>query len=251
MKGHPKVNKIIGLTIGNIYLLEGDELAVIDTGCHHDWRRVASYIRRSGRRIEDLKHILLTPAHVDHAGSAGKLKRLSGARVYGHHADVPYFQADVAQAPGVLNVVRSGFLGNLLSLIPATAARVMRFPPVEVDCVLKDGDIIPLAGGLTVIHSPGHTPGTVCYYWEKEGILFTGDTIINTFFRFDLPTIGFSVDYGLAARSASRVVGLMDGRGLVTVCPGHGPPVSASAVDKLIRFRDRIAWRMVEQVSES
>ena len=48
-----------------------------------------------------------------------------------------------------------------------------------VDVVLSDGDVVDLGKGirLRVIHTPGHTPGSVCYFWEAEGVLFTGDSI--------------------------------------------------------------------------
>jgi glyoxylase-like metal-dependent hydrolase (beta-lactamase superfamily II) len=199
MKTIAPVNKVSGYGTGNVYIIEaGDELVMIDTGIPRDYMLLVDRIKSLGRSPVEVGHILLSHHHVDHSGSAAAFRRLSHAKVYAHADDVPYIQGD----DYISSIYKKGILGRAASLVPA-AAVVTRVPPVEVDVPCADGDIIPVLGGIRVIHAPGHTPGTAAFYWEEKGILFTGDSIINSYHLLSLPTIGFSIDFDQAARSAS------------------------------------------------
>jgi glyoxylase-like metal-dependent hydrolase (beta-lactamase superfamily II) len=87
-------------------------------------------------------------------------------------------------------------------------------PMPEADVLLTDGGTI---GPFKVIHLPGHTPGSVAYYDEEAGVLFSGDTLFRgDYGRTDLP----GGDFGKLESSLRRLFA-MDGN--ITVCPGHGP----------------------------
>lgn len=234
-----RVNRLKGLMTGNIYVIEDDELVLVDSGAPMDSSLIARRLKRMGRSLADIGHILLTHFHVDHAGAASSLKEASGARVYAHEADAPFLQGD----DFVPSVYRRGVVGIAASSVPGVASRMAEVPEVDVDAWLKDGDEVPLLGGLRVLHAPGHTPGNCCYYWVSEGTLFSGDAIINTFHILTLPTNGFSCDFDLAVRSACGLVDRLDGEELRLLCPGHGPVV-ADPRDKLGRFRRRTVRRM-------
>jgi glyoxylase-like metal-dependent hydrolase (beta-lactamase superfamily II) len=109
---------------------------------------------------------------------------------------------------------------------------------VDVPC--SDGDIIPVLGGIRVIHAPGHTPGTAAFYWEEKGILFTGDSIINSYHFLSLPTIGFSIDFDQAARSVCKLVDEVEDEGVWMVCCGHGPIVDDYPKEKLLKLRGKL-----------
>jgi len=231
------VSKVKGYGTGNVYIIDaGEELVLVDAGMPQDYRLLVDRIKSLGRSPVEVGHIVITHFHVDHAGSAAALKRLSHAKVYALAGDVPYLQGD----DSISSVYRKGLLGGAASLVPKAADTLTRVPPVEVDVACSDGDVLPILGGLRTIHCPGHTPGSGAFYWEEKGILFTGDSIINTYHFLTLPTIGFSVDFDLAARSAARLVDEVEDGGVWMVCCGHGPLVAERAMEKLLRFRGRL-----------
>lgn len=110
------------------------------------------------------KAILLTHGHFDHIMAAKELAMATSAKVYAHEAE-----ADLLAEP------RMNLSHNII-LAP--------------DEALKDGQELVLAGfKIKVIHTPGHTAGSVCYYFNEEGILFSGDTLfLEDIGRSDLPT---------------------------------------------------------------
>jgi len=239
MKSIPPIHKLTGYLTGNIYIIEDEELTLVDTGIPRDYNLVVDRIKSLGRSPVEVGHILLTHFHVDHAGSAAGLKRLSTAKVYAHEAETPCLEG----TEEVSSVYRLGVLGRAASLFPTKSAKATMVPPVEVDVSAADGEVLPLLGGIRVIHTPGHTPGSACYLWEEKGILFTGDTIIDSYRFFTLPTIGFSCDYDEAAESACKVVDAVEDGDVWLVCPGHGPFVDKYAKERLQRFRGRLMKR--------
>lgn len=236
MKSFGPVHKLKGYGTGNIYIIEGHELTLVDTGVPLDYRLIVKRIEGLGRSPEDIGNIMLTHFHVDHAGSAAALKGLSGARVYSHEEEAPILGGGIE----VKSVYKKGVLGRALALSPRIAERATAVPPVEVDGPMGDGDRIPVLGGVEVIHSPGHTPGSACYYWREAGILFSGDTIINSYHFLTLPTVGFSCDYEKAADSVRRVAEFVRGEDLKVLCPGHGPEVRDRPREKILRLADRL-----------
>ena len=154
------------------------------------------------RRLTDLhlklKQILLTHGHIDHVGGALKLKRLTGAPILFNQNDLPQIEIMEEQA---------GWLGIA---IPETA------PPDES---LADGEIVGLASlPAQVIHTPGHTQGSVCLHFAPLKLLVAGDTLFaGSIGRTDLP----GGNYGQIIDSIqTRLLGLPDE---TKVLPGHGP----------------------------
>jgi len=151
-----------------------------------------------GRHGLTVKQIIITHAHIDHVGGAMKLKRTTGAPILLNQNDT-----------------------MLLKMLDVQAAWVGMAPPgaVTVDASLDDADTVR-AGKLTasVIHTPGHTQGSVCLYFEPERKLIAGDTLFaGSIGRTDLP--GGSMEKILASLH-HRVLALPDE---TLVIPGHGP----------------------------
>jgi glyoxylase-like metal-dependent hydrolase (beta-lactamase superfamily II) len=183
---HPQVVQIGcywgegGLGHTDLYLLEGDSLAIIDTGvADSPTKYIAPALKPYGLTLADIDVILNTHGHHDHTGGNGSLVDASGAKVYVHEAD-----ADIAQDPDCqfdsCCVDRHVLVGHPERLDAARAAfKVNAGRPTKVDVKLTDGELLDLGKGiqLRVLHSPGHTRGSVCYYWEKEGLVFAGDSI--------------------------------------------------------------------------
>lgn len=171
----------------NTYVVGGEDACVlIDPGAPE--ADVAKAVE--GRRVDA---VLLTHAHFDHMLYAKPwLER--GAKLYVHELDAP------ALADPALNMC--GVAGLTLTLPPA-------------DVLLSEGDVVREAGlALSVLHTPGHTPGCVCYLSGKT--MFSGDTLFyRSYGRVDLP----GGDPAAMAASLKRLYA-MDGE--IVAYPGHG-----------------------------
>jgi hydroxyacylglutathione hydrolase len=188
---------VVGPLQVNCYLLgceETGEGVVIDPGADAD--RIIPLFSRHGLKIV---HVINTHGHFDHVGANGKLVEITGADLLLHEADVP-----------------------LLALAAKTAAvyglKAEESP--RPDVYLKDG--MKIAFGkyeLTVLHTPGHTPGGCCLY--SEGMVITGDTLFaDSVGRTDLPGGSHAT---LVASIHRKLLTLPDD---TVAYPGHGPATS-------------------------
>lgn len=160
--------------------------------------------------------ILLTHGHVDHTGGAGKLAASSGAVTYVHPDD------------DFLTLHPSEQLQRIFGMVPPGSYDV---PDSLED--LHHGQIIELAGAtLEVRHTPGHTPGHCCFYWEGEGTMFTGDQLFaGSIGRTDLPGGSYQQ---LMDSMRDHVMTLDDD---VRVLPGHGPETTIGQERSMNPFR--------------
>ncbi|MBQ8503654.1 MAG: MBL fold metallo-hydrolase [Clostridia bacterium] len=188
-----------GMVAANSYIikdLESGEAAIIDSGVYNN--RFESIIQSMG--IEKLKYILLTHGHFDHIMGVQRLKKHFGGEIVIHEMDaVCLSDSKKSLAAGW------GFM----------------CPAFEADKTVKDGDILYLGGEkIEVIHTPGHTVGSVCYKTDK--ILFSGDTLFHmTCGRTDFP--GGSMDEMM--NSMKKLCAI---EGEHRVCPGHNGETTLS-----------------------
>ncbi len=151
-----------------VYCERNREGVIIDPGDEDP--RIVELVDKLGIRI---KHILATHAHPDHVGGVDYLRKELGATYLVHRFDAEFFKEP----------------GNMQPFL------VWGFPEnPEEDEVFEDGELIIFGEEvLKVIHTPGHTPGSSCFYSEKERIVFTGDTLfVGAVGRTDLPGGNFS-----------------------------------------------------------
>jgi glyoxylase-like metal-dependent hydrolase (beta-lactamase superfamily II) len=201
-----------------LYLLEGDTLAIIDTGVHDTpTKYIAPALEAHGRTLGDIDLILNTHGHRDHTGGNGELAAAAGAKVWIHEADArvaedPDYQFDTYFVNRHVLVGRPDRLAAARAVMKRNAGQ-----PVPVARKLRDGEVLDLGKGiqLRVVHTPGHTRGSVCYYWESEGLAFAGDSILGLSTRpGGFPLIYFPTDF---ERSLDRVLGL----DIATLALGH------------------------------
>ena len=172
--------------------LESREAIVVDPG-----DEIADILARLARHHLTLQQIIVTHAHIDHIGGAAQLKRVTGAPVLFHPADLPILDMLEMQA---------GWLG-----IPTPQK-------VVLDQSAKDGLATGIPGlEAEVIHTPGHTPGSICLLFPKQELLLAGDTLFaGSVGRTDLP----GGDTRTLLHSLHTRVLLLPERTLVV--PGHG-----------------------------
>lgn len=146
-----------------VYLIEGKQLYLIDSGVRGSDRDVADCVQKLGRNIEDIAGIFLTHSHPDHIGGAAAIKKASGCLVYSSAEEKPWIEDIDLQ-----NATRP--VPNFHTLVDKS---------VPVDKILKDGDIVNPEPGISlrVMETKGHSQGSLCYLWEEQGVLFTGDAI--------------------------------------------------------------------------
>ena len=210
-----------GVRGANVYLIVEDTLTLVDTGLPGNGPAIARYIARLGRRPDELKRVVLTHSHLDHSGSAAQLSALTGAKVLAHAAETE---------GGLLIPGLSGTGGLVFRRI----AGLMRVRPVPIDKLLQEGDVIPVLGGLKVLHVPGHTPGSICLFSESRGVLFTGDIMLNSGDRLSQPLPMFQQDRILAGQSLKKLLPL----DIRLCCFGHSPPLGDGSQAMVSRFVD-------------
>ncbi len=172
------------------------EAMVVDPG--DDISRVLAVVRKHGLSV---KQIVITHAHIDHVGGAMKLRQATGAPILLNQNDY-----------------------SLLKMLDVQAAWVGMASPgrVEIDQPLAEGDKLT-TGSLeaTVLHTPGHTEGSVCLYFSAQQKLIAGDTLFaGSIGRTDLPGGSFEK---IMSSLRQRVLALPDD---TLVIPGHGPLTS-------------------------
>ena len=187
---------VVGVVGTNCYLAineETKECLIIDPGDYA--KMLAEKITEAGYKPVA---ILLTHGHFDHIMGVEGLRTQFDLPVYVHEED-----AQMMEVPRL----------NACAMIGANVS-------VKADHTVKDGDILNLAGmEIHVLHTPGHTPGGVCYYFPKEEVLFSGDTLFcESVGRTDLPGGSMSA---LVRSIKEKVLKLPD---LTIVYTGHGEP---------------------------
>ncbi len=180
----------------NCYLVMDPETKkgfVVDPG--DDAERIIKSIDAMGMKPEA---VLMTHGHFDHVLASDEIRTRYGIPSY-------IGEKDLEMAKDPLKNGGKGYMGGGRALKEADA--------------LKDGDVLELFTPVTVLETPGHSPGGVCYYLEKEGLVFTGDTLFRD-------TVGRTDLYGGSMETLLKSIGeklavLPDD---TQVCPGHGYP---------------------------
>jgi len=192
------------------------EAIVLDPGDQPD--RILEALSRNDLKAVALIH---THAHFDHAGVTARVKRETGAPIFLHEGDLPLYGRLPDQ-------------GRLFGFHFET--------PEDVDRVLAEGDRVACGGGfLEVLHTPGHTPGSVCFRLGGESpVLFSGDTLFRrSIGRTDL--WGGSMPQILSSIKTK----LLTLPGDLFVLPGHGEPTTIAEEARLNPFVGSRSRRLV------
>jgi glyoxylase-like metal-dependent hydrolase (beta-lactamase superfamily II) len=211
--------------VGHAYLWDrGDGLTLIDTSVPGSADAILQAITSIGRTPHDLKEIVLTHFHLDHAGSAAELVARTGASVLAHAADAPMMRGLVPPPPPILTALERPLAEALFGDIARLPGP--QPPPVEIDREVEDGDTT--AGGGTIVGVPGHTPGSIAVFVPRLRVLFTGDTLAAS---DGAPILGpFNIDR-LGAIESVRKQARLD---FDIACFGHGKPIVGGASRKVL-----------------
>jgi glyoxylase-like metal-dependent hydrolase (beta-lactamase superfamily II) len=216
-----------GVWGANVYLLVGDDLALVDTGFRGRAKQILRKVQRLGYSPSDIAKIIITHHHGDHVGSLAALKEVTRAKVVAHPADALYIDGRLPQ-PGPARP-------RWLSMAFAPFSWLWSTTPVAVDVQVNDGDELPILGGVRILHTPGHTPGSISLLLQHKGVLIVGDVLAHRF-GLRLPSKGFTVDIAQEILSIKRVASLE----FDVICFGHGSPIVHKARSAVVNFADTL-----------
>jgi glyoxylase-like metal-dependent hydrolase (beta-lactamase superfamily II) len=218
----PIIEKAWLIPMGNVngVLLEGEsgELVLVDAGFPGHEGDVFEALTELGHQPEDLTHIVFTHAHPDHTGSAAAIVTRTGAETWMHPLDIAIAESGgpfraMSPSPGLVQRI----LFRLFFHADETVA------PVRIDHRIDDGQTLPIAGGLKVIHTPGHSAGHVALLWQESRLLIAGDVGSNMFGVSD--PLGFE-DFAQGRASQRKLASLT----FEAAAFGHGRAISADAM---------------------
>jgi glyoxylase-like metal-dependent hydrolase (beta-lactamase superfamily II) len=145
---------------GCIYLINLGELILIDTGAGWSVDKIINNINKLGLNSKDLNKVILTHCHIDHIGGMPEIKKRFGSKIYIHKLDAPPLE-----------------IGD--QILTAASWYQTTFPPTPVDVKFNLPEEVLTIGEQKIVclHTPGHTPGSICIYLDKDGkrILFGQD----------------------------------------------------------------------------
>lgn len=146
-----------------VYLIFGDKIHLIDSGVAGAETTIWEYIKGQGRQPNEISNLILTHSHPDHIGAAKSIRELTGCTIFAHKNERNWIEDTEQQfrerpVPGFQTLVEGS---------------------VKVDHLLEGGELLELEKEITfrIIHSPGHSKGSISLLWEDEHSLFTGDAL--------------------------------------------------------------------------
>ena len=237
---HPRVFQVAapfeGGGLVNCYLIDAPRRTLIDTGTASvPQASLLPALKEMGWDLADLRVIINTHLHIDHAGGNAEMQEASGAGIHIHKADAEFTDRERYIEKYCRDALR--LMGDD-DQIPQSEAFQRQLLGREwgVERALEDGDEIDLGGDvrLHVLHTPGHTPGSASFYWESESLVFSGDAVGGRGSRAGgFPLYFAAADYAELAAPSARPERGDPGPGaplpLVGADPGGSPHGSRGA----------------------
>jgi glyoxylase-like metal-dependent hydrolase (beta-lactamase superfamily II) len=211
--------------INSFAFVEADgSVTLIDAGLRGATRRLVGALDAIGARPDQVTRILATHAHVDHIGDARRLRARTGAQLQIHEHDAGYVRDGIPppRDPAIP-------LGRVLGFLQRRQASS------DVDGTYTDDDVLPVAGGLRVLHTPGHSPGHCSFLHEPSGILITGDALVNFRGKMNYSFAASCTNFRMSKDTAARL-GDVD---YELVAFTHGPEIRSGARPAVREFLRR------------
>jgi len=208
----------------NAYIVKQDGVVLIDTGTPGSEGVILRSLMAAGIEQQEVRLILVTHGHGDHAGSASRLQEMTGAPVAVHENDVRMLRTGTQG-----RLIPTGFFGRIAPLFLGSVNKTT-FPAVNPDIVIKGTmDLAPYGVVGTVIPTPGHTPGSVSVVLGN-GNVFSGDLIFPQI-PSGKPGLPFWADNPADVSMSVRTLLAYNPQ---TFYPGHGGPFPAELVRKMV-----------------
>jgi glyoxylase-like metal-dependent hydrolase (beta-lactamase superfamily II) len=177
----------------NSYVIGGDFPTLIDPGHQHLMKNLITQMEKDGMRMEEIRLVLNTHVHPDHFEGTQTFARTGVLTAL--HQEEEKFMLEVG----------SQFYRAL----------GMEMPQVKIDFYLEEGELRIGSKTLQVLHTPGHSPGSVSFYWPKKKALFSGDVV----FAMGVGRTDFPGGDGVLLRDSIERLAQLDAEWLLS---GHG-----------------------------
>jgi glyoxylase-like metal-dependent hydrolase (beta-lactamase superfamily II) len=167
----------------NVYLIAEEPLTLIDAGPRDDTSLAAlrAGLRDLGYKLSDIRRIIISHAHADHYGLAQLVQQESGATVMIHEWDAPAVGQNTDYRAYRNLLAAAGVSGEMIARMEAGYEKFKGFAyPLDEVVTLKDEDeVLFEKESLTVVHTPGHTPGSICLVRTSNRLVFSSDTVLK------------------------------------------------------------------------
>lgn len=219
METVPGIHGFYGRTVNYYLTVHNKDIMLVDTGLPGNSSKIAGYVENTLKRdIHDIKTIVITHSHFDHVGSLSKMKNITNAQVAIHPADADYIRGKTKHMGG-------SFMNAIIKLYQT----IYRTKPVEPEILLNDGDTI---GEYQVIHTPGHSPGSICLYNPQNKVLFAGDSLQYKKGKLQSPGERLILEPEKYAESMKKLLNY----DIEVILTGHTAPVTSDANELLREF---------------
>lgn len=235
----PGVHRLGSKRVSFYLVEEGDRAVVFDAGLPGYWDGFERDLNAIGRSLDDIVAVVLTHAHSDHTGVAGKLHE-RGVPVHLHPGDHELMRTGKESweregkiGAQILRPRTLGFFGHM------ARNGALKGPKIDDPVAFDDGAVLDLPGRPRIVHTPGHTPGHCIIHLEGPKVVFTGDLICTWH-----PIIGrlgpqimpsaFNQSSDQCLASLARLEQL----DAEVVLPGHGEPWREGAAAAAARARE-------------
>ena len=209
----------ISIRYANMFLVAEKSLTLIDTGFRGSAPAVIEFVRKLGRKPEEIGLVIVTHNHLDHTGGLEDLRKVADIKVAAHRADVNI-------PDGIIPYPAGDHLGRILkSRVFSPLRRHLVLDESAVDIKMEGGEVFDLLGGMRVVPTPGHTAGSISLYAPAHKLLIAGDAVNKRGDVLRMPLKTVSTDLKEAAASIRRMAELE----VEILCVGHGRPLMRNA----------------------
>jgi glyoxylase-like metal-dependent hydrolase (beta-lactamase superfamily II) len=234
----PGLHRVGSPTVNTYLVVDPDGVTIIDAGLPRYWKPLLDELDAVGKRLEDVRALVLTHGDTDHIGFAARLHRETGIAAHLHEADADRARLEVKKPNSGWGPVKIGPLAGFLWYSARNGG--FRIPPVGDVQPMIDGAVLDVPGSPRIIHTPGHTPGSVAVHVPAVDALFLGDTMTtrNVLTGATGPKPApFTLDPAQALASLDRIEQV----DATWVLPGHGPAWDGGVPEAVRQIREAAA----------
>jgi glyoxylase-like metal-dependent hydrolase (beta-lactamase superfamily II) len=167
----------------NVHLIEGTPLTLVDTGpkTPEALEALRDGLHALGRRIEDIERVVLTHMHEDHCGLATTIHRASGATIFAHPWEANRLRGYDERHLYVSLFERAGVPQDVIGKFAVGFERIRELADdIEEVEGIEDGDHVDFESfSFEVVHTPGHTPGSICLFRASDRTMIAADTVLK------------------------------------------------------------------------